>query len=529
MKRLSLTLSVLAMLSLAPVFEVAAQPSQITLQGLLKTADGVLVSGAYDMTFAFYGAEDSPAPLFTKTLQGIDVADGLYNVMVDFGQTAPGVNFAQVWLGVTIGEQDEFPRIPLTSVMYAIRAQVAAKATSLECNGCLTTEMLGFDPATQAELEAVPMPAGNCAPDWFMTGIGEDGGLVCAAVPPGVDSVDGLSGGTINGDVNVGGLLTVEGLDVCTNGGNCGDTLWQLMCEKDQVPVYSGELWGCGSSVTSIKPSDLPADGLNEVSNDLLTNQFTDTFTSANVPVQVPDFYPPGVSDELTVEDVGIAQDLTVSVNLTSSDLSTVVVFLYAPDGTEYILYQKNGPGQELGTTYPSPTVPVSGDLSTWIGKNPKGTWILKVVDSGFQDTEFDGQINAWSIQVKTLSTKKVQVNGNLVVTGNITSAGGDGITIDESGNTAIAGNLTVGGNLEGVAFKLDCTTVSAYTGNTTQVATCPAGYTVTGGGCDTTPSTNGTIYITRPNGDDGWYCQENASSVQAFARCCRILVNQAQ
>jgi subtilisin-like proprotein convertase family protein len=528
MRRITTILGCLALLTLAPAFEAVAQPSQLTLQGVLTSADGALISGAHDMTFAFYGAEDSEAPLFTTTVQGVEVTDGLYNEIVDFGNDAPGLNYAKVWLGITVGVQDEFPRVPLTSVMYAIRAQVAAKANSLDCNGCLTTGMLDFDPATQEELDAAPMPAGSCAENWFMTGIGDDGGLVCQGVPASVTSVDGLLGGTINGDVNIGGLLTVEGLEVCSNGGNCGDTLWQLQCDKDQVPVYSGELWGCGSSVTSIKPSDLPADGLNEVSNELLTNQFTDTFSSVTTPVDIKDFYPPGISDQIVVTDVGVAQDLTVSVNITNSDLSTVDVYLYDPEGTEFILYQKDGPGQELGATYPVPTEPVSGDLTSWIGKNPQGTWILKVVDSGFQDTENDGKINSWSIQVKTLSTKKVQVNGDLVVTGNITSAGGDGITIDNGGNVGVSGDLTVGGNLEGVAFKLDCTTVNASGGGNTASVQCPAGYAVTGGGCSTTPGPNGNVWNTYPDGN-GWYCYESATSVSVYARCCRILVNQAQ
>jgi subtilisin-like proprotein convertase family protein len=551
MKRFGLFIAILATLVAAPLFPAAAQSNQITLQGVLTTGNGVLVSGAHDMTFNFYDDAGADAPVFTITQDGVAVENGLYNVVIDFGQAQPAKDFAALWLGVAVGEEAEFDRIPLTSVLYAIRAQVADTAKALDCEGCVGAGMLDFDPVTEGELTSgdlvidgaltasafigdgsaltgIVTPLGSCAEDWFVAAIEADGSLVCKEVPPTVTSIDGLGGGTIDGDVEVTGMLTVAGQEACHIGGNCGETLWQLLCEADQVPVYNGQSWACGETVTNIKPEDLPPDGLNEVSNELLTNQFTDTFTSATTPLDIKDFYPPGVTDSLVVEDVGVAQDLTVSINVTNSDLSTVDVYLYDPEGTEYVLYQKNGPGQELGATYPVPTQPVSGDLASWIGKNPKGTWLLKVVDSGFLDQPTDGAINSWSIQVKTLSTKKVQVNGDLVVTGNITSAGGDGITIDDSGNVNISGDLNVVGALTGVDFKIDCTTVSSSSGGQTVSVQCPAGYMMTGGGCACTPGSNGSMWNSYPDGN-GWYCYESSTSVTAYARCCRILPNQAQ
>jgi hypothetical protein len=68
--------------------------------------------------------------------------------------------------------------------------------------------------------------------------------------------------------------------------------------------------------------------------------------------------------------------------------------------------------------TYPKPDKLVSGDLGTWIGKNPKGIWKLKVVDDGFFDNKFDGKINAWSLNISTLSNQKVAATGTLVVQG---------------------------------------------------------------------------------------------------------------
>jgi subtilisin-like proprotein convertase family protein len=549
MKRICMTIVMVAMVAL-PLASARAQPSTMTLQGVLTTANGDLADGLYAMIFSFYDSADAAEAVLSIPEVDVEVSSGLYNVVLDFGQNNPAGTHEALWLGVTVADADEFPRVPLTSVFYATRAHIAGTAKALACTGCISASMLDFDPVTPDELAVgdltvdgtvsatafegdgsgltgIVIPSGDCVDGWFVSGIDDAGGLTCEEVPVTIDSVDGLNGGVIDGDVDISGMLTVIDQEVCHLGGNCGDTLWQLGCEEGQAAVYNGDMWACADGVTEIKPEDLPPDGLNEVSNELLTNQFTDTFASQTVPVKIKDFYPPGVPDSIVVDDVGIAQALTVSVNITTSDLSNLEVILSDPEGTEYILYQKNGPGQELGTTYPDPTLPISGDLTTWVGKNPKGFWILRVVDSGFNDIEFDGQINSWSVQVQTMSTKKVQVNGDLVVTGNITSDGGEGITIDDSGNVAVSGNMTIGGNLQGVNFKLDCTIVQETTSGSSVTATCAAGYQVTGGGCHCTPGPNGTMYSSYPNGN-GWYCQENNSNVYAYAVCCRILPNES-
>ena len=53
-------------------------------------------------------------------------------------------------------------------------------------------------------------------------------------------------------------------------------------------------------------------------------------------------------------------------------------------------------------------------------------------------------------MDVQTLSTQKIEVKGDLIVDGNITSAGGEGISIDNDGNVDISGDLTVDGSISG-------------------------------------------------------------------------------
>jgi subtilisin-like proprotein convertase family protein len=172
-------------------------------------------------------------------------------------------------------------------------------------------------------------------------------------------------------------------------------------------------------------PAGLPADGIDELSNGLIWNQFTDVFASAAA-LAIPDNNPIGGFSEIVVGDVGLAQKLTVSVELANSDISAVQVSLYDAANQEYVLYNKGGKkGDGIKTSYPTPTKTVSGDLTYWVGKNPKGTWRLKVIDTAFLNNTTDGQVVAWSVNLQTLSSKKIQVKGDLIVDG-ATTIGGD-------------------------------------------------------------------------------------------------------
>ncbi|MEC9070758.1 MAG: fibrinogen-like YCDxxxxGGGW domain-containing protein, partial [Myxococcota bacterium] len=188
-----------------------------------------------------------------------------------------------------------------------------------------------------------------------------------------------------------------------------------------------------------ISEDNLPADGLSEVSNGLLTNEFTHLFSSA-APVAILDHSPAGVSDVIQVADVGTVQALRVSVDLSNSDLSSVTVYLHDPNAETVTLFAKDGPGEHLVATYPIPDAPVAGDLGAWVGQNPQGAWTLEVVDDGYLNNAQDGQINAWSIQVDTLSAQEVAATGDVSVLGTLSVAHG----------ASVAGDLEVGGTITG-------------------------------------------------------------------------------
>ena len=70
----------------------------------------------------------------------------------------------------------------------------------------------------------------------------------------------------------------------------------------------------------------------------------------------------------------------------------------------------------------------------------------------------------------------------------------------------------------DGGGGALSCTTVSRKSNKTSSVS-CGAGYTLTGGGCNSGVSVD--IRTSRPYGN-GWYCRAG-NNLTAYAVCCKI------
>jgi subtilisin-like proprotein convertase family protein len=166
-----------------------------------------------------------------------------------------------------------------------------------------------------------------------------------------------------------------------------------------------------------IPPEMLPPDGLDEVSNGLLTTTFDASFASTGTPLTVPDAYLGGVTDILTVPDVGKIQDLTVSLNVQHADPEELKIVLIAPGGELFTLHDHGGAiGGGVVTSYDDETLPVEGDLSVLDDTYATGDWTLKLVDDVLNN---EGTLVAWSIHVESLSEQSVRVNGDLAVAGN--------------------------------------------------------------------------------------------------------------
>ncbi|MBI5607366.1 MAG: hypothetical protein HY902_00635, partial [Deltaproteobacteria bacterium] len=192
-----------------------------------------------------------------------------------------------------------------------------------------------------------------------------------------------------------------------------------------------------GSLVCGIlSEKDMPADGIDEVSNGLIFNQFVDS-KAGTADVAIKDGLTAGVTDTLTFPDIGLAQKVWVAMTVNNSDVSKVRIELYGPGtSTPYVLYDGAKTGTVLTAKFNNDLPIVSGDINKdWVGKNIAGPWSVTVKDlaAGGGSGGLDGKFN-WSINIQTLSNKKVQVKGDLIVDGTI-----NGSTIPHKLNYATA------------------------------------------------------------------------------------------
>jgi hypothetical protein len=178
--------------------------------------------------------------------------------------------------------------------------------------------------------------------------------------------------------------------------------------------------------------------------------------------VQIKDGFAAGVTDTLAFPDVGLTQKLWVDLNVSNSDVSKVVVELYGPGmSTPYLLYNGGKTGSAVVAKYNDGDALVSGDMNKdWLGKNIKGNWSITVKDTaaitvppGTPAFVYDGKFN-WSISIQTLSSKKIQVKGNLLVDGSV-KVGTDNAACDSTKVGAL--RYTAGATIEvcdGVAWQ---------------------------------------------------------------------------
>ena len=373
---------------------MAALPGTVLIDGALTSkGGGPVADGSYDLKFSLYATELGGSAAWSEASK-IPVKGGAFRHALGsvkaLGPAAAGLK--EQWLGVTVGKEAELPRQRVHASFFA---RHAGTAHGLTCTGCVKNASLALD----GDLDL------------------KKANLVAAKITATGDIV---AGGTVTAKQFVGDGSKLKGITIPS--GEC----------KTKGEVVKGiNPDGTLKCVKAMDPSNLPADGLNEISDNLITNQFVDVYASKTVPKDIIDNAPTGMTDVIDVPDVGIAQKVTVAVEVTGhTDVSKLRILLF--DGSfgapppkittgglnknpQFLLYDGGAKGPKVSGQWPAPTKMLKGDAGKWIGKNPKGKWHLVVIDTAYKDNKKDGKLTKWSVTVQTLSNKKVKFDSTAV------------------------------------------------------------------------------------------------------------------
>ncbi len=430
----------------------AAVPTTATVEGLLlSSGGGPAADGNYTVTFSIYGAETGGSAVWTEAGVTLPAKGGQFSYLLGSKTplSASVVNLQTAYLGVQIGSDPELPRKPVGVSLFALRAAVAE---SLECSGCVKASMVdaGVLQAYAKTSDLAPYAKSTDLSAYAKTSdlstYAKSSDLGAYAKTTDLGSyVKAASLATVAGTGSYTDLANTPKLaKVATSG---------AYADLSGVPAIPATNSLCGTGLflkgfnvdgsincVALKETDMPTDGINEISNGLIWDQFVDS-TAGTANVKIPDGLGAGTTDSLVFPDIGVAQKVSVTMTIANSDLSGVRVELYGPGtSTPYVLYNGGKTGTTLTAAFNDTTAIVSGDLTgDWVGKNIKGNWSITVKDlksGGGSGTPATDGTFSWAVNIQTLSSKKVQIKGNLIVDGNTTLGG----SVQPGNDTAACG-----------------------------------------------------------------------------------------
>ena len=443
-------LAAAAMLAAAlamPTVADAAAPTTVQVEGALHSAGGGPVAdGNYDVTFAIYGAKSGGAAAWTEGPISVATSGGRFAVALGTKTKLDPAKLAALpgqWLGVKVGSDPELARSPMHSAAFAL------VAGNVACVGCVKGTAMGFNYAGSATKGG----AADKAKDLECTG--------CVSVKEMKfdGSVDLGGNGLSAGKVTVSGDVQAQGIVAASKFVGDGSQL-------SGIKVPSGSC-NVGDVMTGIDKNGKPTCAKDKAGGAVgLSNEFTDDMHGTKGK-DIPDFNSNGLLDTIDVPDVGTTKSFEVTIEITKApfvdakpkdgkpdwDPTDLTVLLFPPttktlpnprsnivnnflskpsiDGNlfpHYILHAGAGAGTlNLFKVYPTKDKPVSGDLSQWVGKNPKGKWRLLILDNGDRvnhstgkDETVDGKLVDWSIKVQTTNDKQILVKGSQFIEGKL-------------------------------------------------------------------------------------------------------------
>jgi zinc metalloprotease ZmpA len=114
------------------------------------------------------------------------------------------------------------------------------------------------------------------------------------------------------------------------------------------------------------------------------------TFNSTDVPRAIPDNNATGITSVLPVTGNGAVGSLSLSLNITHRFRGNLVVTLIAPDGTSFIVRNRQGGSADN-------IIINNMAITTFNGRTAAGTWQLRVQDRAAGNV---GTLNSWSLSM---------------------------------------------------------------------------------------------------------------------------------
>jgi len=218
---------------------------------------------------------------------------------------------------------------------------------------------------------------------------------------------DGPPDDTVAGDITIG-----------NNGSGC-DSVEQILAsvsERLKPTITSGSATSGGISLefSTSKAADVPFPITGYESACIGSSADLSEAPSAALLDNTP------VVRTLTIsgyDPVSVLSDIEVDIDITHSDPTDLYITLTTPQGTELVLWDQGGSGDEdIAGTFPTTLTPI--DTIGSVGRQAMdGNWVLRVEDVDVGPLVREGALNAWGLRISEKLTtagsgSPITVNG---------------------------------------------------------------------------------------------------------------------
>ena len=232
-----------------------AAPGEIHTQGVLRDANGDLMAGELELVFGIYDSAADGQLLWQESVTVVLIG-GVFDTMLP--ADPEGFPFPEGlfdaddrWLAITPADQDELPRTRLSSVPYALQAELAR---DLQCSGCIASDEVDFNyassdapggAATTALLANEALVAGNVSCDGCVTLQAIDAAVLTAVNVAYDNILSGLAAATVQDALDETALVIDDHINDATvhgGAGSGGDAEAKVRVVANDVTVVSGQV-----------------------------------------------------------------------------------------------------------------------------------------------------------------------------------------------------------------------------------------------------------------------------------------------